>query len=74
VTLPLRTKLLYAASNVGRETLARSRSLWLVDYYPSVGLLMFRTHEFPDHVDDRLEPEAPLPAPAVEKPLLPAVS
>jgi GPH family glycoside/pentoside/hexuronide:cation symporter len=32
-TLPLRTKLLYATSNVGSEALTRSRSLWLVYYY-----------------------------------------
>jgi glycoside/pentoside/hexuronide:cation symporter, GPH family len=31
--LPLRTKLLYATSNVGSEALGRSRSLWLLYYY-----------------------------------------
>jgi len=31
--LPLRTKLLYATSNVGNEALSRSRSLWLLYYY-----------------------------------------
>jgi GPH family glycoside/pentoside/hexuronide:cation symporter len=33
VELPLRTKLLYATSNVGTEALARSRSLWLIYFY-----------------------------------------
>ena len=31
--LPLRTKLLYATSNIGNEALARSRSLWLIYFY-----------------------------------------
>lgn len=31
--LPLRTKLLYATSNVGNEALARTRSLWLIYFY-----------------------------------------
>jgi glycoside/pentoside/hexuronide:cation symporter, GPH family len=33
VALPLRTKVLYATSNVGSEALGRSRSLWLLYYY-----------------------------------------
>ena len=33
MALPLRTKLLYATSNVGSEALGRSRSLWLLYYY-----------------------------------------
>jgi GPH family glycoside/pentoside/hexuronide:cation symporter len=33
VALPLRTKLLYATSNIGSEALVRSRTLWLVYYY-----------------------------------------
>jgi len=33
VELPLRTKLLYATSNVGNEALARTRSLWLIYFY-----------------------------------------
>ena len=33
MSLPLRTKLLYATSNVGSEAVGRSRSLWLVYYY-----------------------------------------
>ena len=33
MALPLRTKLLYATSNIGSEALTRSRSLWLVYYY-----------------------------------------
>lgn len=33
MSLPLRTKLLYATSNVGSEALGRSRSLWLLYYY-----------------------------------------
>ena len=33
MTIPLRTKLLYATSNIGSEALGRSRSLWLVYYY-----------------------------------------
>ncbi len=33
LALPLRTKLLYATSNIGSEALARSRSLWLVYFY-----------------------------------------
>ena len=33
MALPLRTKLLYATSNVGSEALGNSRSLWLVYYY-----------------------------------------
>jgi len=33
VVLPLRTKVLYAASNVGGEALGRSRSLWLIYFY-----------------------------------------
>jgi len=33
LALPLRTKLLYATSNVGGEALGRSRSLWLLYYY-----------------------------------------
>ena len=31
--LPLRTKLLYATSNIGNEALARSRSLWLIYFF-----------------------------------------
>src|ERR671923_2715240 len=31
--LSLRTKLLYATSNVGNEALARTRSLWLIYFY-----------------------------------------
>lgn len=33
MSLPLRTKLLYATSNLGSEALARTRSLWLLYYY-----------------------------------------
>ena len=33
MALPLRTKLLYATSNVGSEALGNSRSLWLLYYY-----------------------------------------
>jgi GPH family glycoside/pentoside/hexuronide:cation symporter len=33
VPLPLRTKLLYATSNIGSEALGNSRSLWLLYYY-----------------------------------------
>lgn len=33
MTLRLRTKLLYATSNIGSEALGRSRSLWLIYYY-----------------------------------------
>ena len=37
MSLPLRTRMLYASSNVGSEALTRSRSLWLVYFYAPPG-------------------------------------
>ena len=37
MSLPLRSRILYASSSIGSEALGRSRSLWLVFYYAPPG-------------------------------------